>query len=466
MAEQAATHHSTQVRIHLKSKDGAIELPQETGPILVSTDLKRYQLSTLVNRLLETERPIPLEFLINGQFLRTSLDEFLTQNGISAETTLNIEYVKALVPPLHIASYEQDDWISTVDILSSSSKAAKWTKSSSPIQSRLLSGSFDGSLRIWNTSQEVIATGNWHRGSIHTARFLSPTQVVSAGTDKSVHIWDYTDGLTEGSGTLKPKLELIGHKSLIDNLAVHAPSSRILTASADHTVGLWSTKKSEAPPAPEIAAPTSTNKRRKISTSSIETATRGPLSLLKSHTQDVRAVTFDEKDATVAYSASLDHSVKTWDLTTSRCVDTKTTNQSLMAICHLPSHSLIATGGALRYIDLVDLRASATKVSALQCLGHTNWIRSIARNPTNEYQFVSGSDDSTCRIWDIRSTTQEAGGGQVAKAVYVVERVSVEGKKQEQGGESTVYGVEWDEEVGIVSGGKDKRVQVNRSPGV
>lgn len=420
-----------------------------------------------MNRLLETEKPIPLEFLINGQFLRTSLDEFLTQNGISAETTLNIEYVKALVPPLHVASYEQDDWISTIDILSSSSKAAKWTKPTSPVNSRLLSGSFDGSLRIWNTSNQIIATNsNWHRGSIHTAKFLSPTQVVSAGTDKSVHIWDFTDGLTEDSGTLKPKLELLGHKSLIDNLAIHAPSSRILTASADHTVGLWSSKKSEAPPAPEIKAPSSTNKRRKLSTSTVDVASRGPLSLLSGHTQDVRAVTFDEKDATVAYSASLDHSIKTWDLTTSKCVDTKHTNQSLMAVCHLAEHSLIATGGALRYIDLVDLRASATKVSALQCTGHTNWIRSITRDPMNSYQFVSASDDSTCRIWDIRSTTQEAGGGAVARPVYTIERVSVGGAKQEQGGESTVYGVEWDEGVGIVSSGKDKMLQVNRSPGV
>lgn len=486
MAESAAAHHSTQVRIHLKSKDGAIELPQETGPILVSTgnakldpkilkscplirfsDLKRYQLSTLVNRLLETERPIPLEFLINGQFLRTSLDEFLTENGISAETTLNIEYVKALVPPIHVASYEQDDWISSVDILSDSSNAAKWSNPPSPLQPRLLSASFDGSLRVWNTSEEIIATApTWHRGSIHTAKFLSPTQIVSAGTDKSLHIWDYTDGLTASSGSLKPKLELIGHRSLIDHLAVHTPSSRILTASADHTVGLWSTKKSEAPPAPEIAAPTSTNKRRKISTNHADVPTRGPLSLMTGHTQDVRAVTFDQKDSTVAYSVSLDHTLKTWDLTTSRCVSTLPTPQSLMSIAHLPSHSLIATGGSLRYIDLLDLRASASSVSVLKCLGHTNWVRSLAVNPANEWQFVSGSDDSTCRVWDIRSTTQEAGGGKVARPVYVIERESVEGKKQEQGGESTVYGVEWDAVVGIVSAGRDKRVQVNRSPGV
>jgi ribosome biogenesis protein YTM1 len=184
--------------------------------------------------------------------------------------------------------------------------------------------------------------------------------------------------------------------------------------------------------------------------------------MLTGHTQDVRDVVFDERDATVAYSASLDHSVKTWDLPTSRCVDTKSTNQSLMALCHLAEHSLVATGGALRYIDLVDLRASATKVSAMQCSGHTNWIRSITRDPNDSNLFVSASDDSTCRIWDIRSTTQEAGGGQVAKPVYVIERVSVGGAKQEQGGESTVYSVAWDKEVGVVSAGKEKMLQVNQ----
>lgn len=79
---------------------------------------------------------------------------------------------------------------------------------------------------------------------------------------------------------------------------------------------------------------------------------------------------------------------------------------------------------------------------------------------------MSASDDSTCRIWDLRSTSEEAGGGRVAKPVYVIERVSVGGAKQEQGGESTVYDVAWDAEVGVVSSGKDKMLQVNRSPGV
>jgi ribosome biogenesis protein YTM1 len=385
----------------------------------------------------------------------------LTENGISAETTLNVEYVKALVPPLHVASYEHDDWVSSVDVLSNTSNAAVWTKPAGTLQARILSGSFDGSLRVWNESQEVVATGQWHKASIQAAKWLSPTQIVSAGSDRSIRIWDYENAAT-GHGKLTPKLELLGHRSVIDSIAVHAPSSRILSASSDHRIGIWSTRKSEGPAVPEPVVPS--NKRRKLSGPSISTPQRGALSYLSGHHQHVKAICFDEQDPTVAYSASIDHSVKTWDLPTTTCVDTKTTTQSLLAITHLPDHRLLAAAGALHRIDLVDLRAAATKVAAVTCRGHRNWIRDLARDPDSSFRLVSASDDSSCMIWDIRSTSQEAAGGTVAKPVYTVERQSQAGRKVEQGSESAVYGVAWDQDVGIVSGGQDKMLQINKAP--
>ncbi|KAK4499773.1 hypothetical protein PRZ48_007959 [Zasmidium cellare] len=459
MATNGQTERAAQVRIQLKTKDGEIELPQETGPILVSTELKRYQLSTLVNRLLDTEKPIPLEFLINGQFLRTSLDEFLTQNGISAETLLNVEYVKALVPPLHVASYEHDDWISSVDVLSSSSQAAQWANTTDPIQNRILSGSFDGSLRVWNASGSAVATGQGHKSRVNAAKFLSPTQVVSGSMDRSVLLWDYKDSQTS-TGTLKPKLELVGHQSSIEDLAVHAPSSRILTASADHEIGIWSTKKSEAPAAPEPTTTPSSNKRRKPETTIPQ---RGALALLPGHRSPVNSIIFDATDPTVAYSASSDHSLKTWDLPTTTCIDTRTTSTALTSLCHLPDHGLIAVGSAERHISLIDPRANATKVVAMTLRGHTGWVHSLAKDPASTYQFVSGSNDGTCRIWDIRSAGNEAGGERVGHSVFVIERESQKGaKKAEMGDASRVFGVAWDAEVGIVSGGRDKMLQINK----
>lgn len=365
--------------------------------------------------------------------------------------------MRALVPPLHVASFEHDDWISSVDVLPNSA------------QSRILSASFDGNLRIWNLSSQVLATGEWHRARPNDAKFLSNSQVVSAGIDRSVLIWDFQDSSTgeEGKATLKPKLELLGHQNAIESLAVSPSTSRILSASQDGKLGLWTPKKSEAPAAPETShPPLSSNKRRKLSGPAISTPQRGALSMLSGHRDVVKAVTFDAADPTVAYSASHDHSVKTWDLTTSTCVDTRTTGQSLSCIAHLPSSSLIAAGGAERYISLIDPRASAQKVSVLTLRGHNGWVNSLSRDPKSEYQFVSGSNDGTCRIWDIRSGRNEASGEKVGQAVFVIEREGQKGEigKAAQGDAQRVFSVCWDAEVGIVSGGRDKVLQINKAP--
>jgi ribosome biogenesis protein YTM1 len=390
------------------------------------------------------------------------LDEFLTQNGISVETILSVEYVKALIPPLYVASYEHDDWVSSVDVLSPSSDAVKWASSSvgGVVRNRILSGSYDGLLRVWNESSEVVAAESGHSAPVKAVKFLSPTQVVSSSIDRTLRLWKYDDADT-GSTTLTPSLDLYGHSASVDNIAVHTPSSRILSASADHTLGLWTTKKGEAPSAPETLLLTS-NKRRKISTSK-PLPQRGPLSILSGHTAQVSDVCFDAKDATVAYSSSWDHAVKTWDLTTSACVDTRTTAQSLFSICHLPDAGLLATGTAARHITLIDPRASATTIAVMTLRGHTNAVVSLARDPSSAYQVVSGSHDGTCRVWDIRSVRQEAGAERVGESVYVIERESAKGRPKTIGGDGVkVFSVAWDREWGVVSAGEDRCVQVNK----
>ncbi|KAJ5907429.1 hypothetical protein N7495_000111 [Penicillium taxi] len=475
----AAEPVQRQVRVQLTSKEEDVALPDSTGPILVPTGLRRYALSTLVNNLLSSEKPVPFEFLINGTFLRTSIDEYLTANGISAETTLEIEYVRALIPPLHIASFQHDDWVSATDVLSASSPAASWASGTtfSKGQERILSGSYDGLLRVWTMSSETIATSpaateGGHSASIKAAKFVSPTQIASAGLDRTVRLWKYTEEEGGFSAKISPQLELYGHKSGIESLAVHAPSNRLLTGSSDNNVGFWSTRKSDAPAAPENLLPSNasrTSKRRKLN-SSVSTAQRGPLALLSAHTGPVSAAIFDARDSTVGYSASWDHSLRTWDLVTAALVDTRTTSHSLLSLEHLPEHHLLAAGTSARHITLIDPRASATTVAAMTLRGHTNAVVSLARDPHSTYGLISGSHDGTCRIWDIRSTKTEK-DGVVGESVYSIGRKSLEeeGKLDSKrvGGEGVkVFSVAWDETVGIVSAGEDKRIQINRGEGV
>ncbi|KAL9605080.1 MAG: hypothetical protein Q9219_000014 [cf. Caloplaca sp. 3 TL-2023] len=453
MAETTAL---SQVRIQLTASQLDIALPENIGPILVNT---------------RNAKPVPFDFLVNGVFLRSSLDDYLTQHGISSETTLYLEYVKASIPPIHLASFEHDDWVSSVDVLSKTSAARSWERVSDiqkPGQERILSASYDGLLRIWNMSSEVTATSpsadnGGHTSSIKATKFISSSQIASSGSDRTVRVWKYRDSSDDSPASISPQIELYGHQASIDALSVHHPSSRILSASADHSIGIWSTRKSEAPAAPEPCLPSSASrgaKRRKVGPAT-STPQRGPLALLKSHSAPVSSVIFAPTDPTVAYSASWDHALKTWDLPTSTVVDTRSTSHSLLSLASLPALNLLAAGTSARHIALVDPRASAANIVAMTLRGHTNAVVSLATDPKSMYGLVSGSHDGTCRVWDVRSTKTEK-EGRVGQSMYSIGRESIGGESRASGDGVKIFGIAWDTEVGIVSVGEDKRVQINR----
>ena len=344
-------------------------------------------------------------------------------------------------------------------------------------QERVLSGSYDGLLRSWDASGRQLATSasssaGGHTGPVKAVKFLSPTQAVSAGMDRTLRIWNYSDSEEpETIASFTPVLELYGHTASVDRLAVHTPSSRILSASADRSVGVWSTSKSGAPAAPSELIPTAaSNKRRKLSNPSKSAPQRGALAQLKGHTLPVSSVIFKPDDATVAYSTSWDHSLKTWDLTTQTSVDTRTTAHSLLSCTAMPAVNLVAAGTSARHITLIDPRASATNIVAMTLRGHANGVVSLAPHPTNGYVMCSGSHDGSVRVWDVRSARAGAStgygeGGVVGESVFVLDREGM-GDKRPVGGEGVkVFGVAWDEAWGIVSCGEDKRVQVNREEG-
>ncbi|KAH7306095.1 microtubule-associated protein-like protein ytm1 [Rhexocercosporidium sp. MPI-PUGE-AT-0058] len=477
---ESTRHGQVQVHFITSSEDPTIELEEGKRQLLVPTNVRRYGLSQILNSesMLNTDAPIPFDFLINGTFLRTTLEEYLTANGLSSETTVDLQYVRSLIPPLYEASFEHDDWVSCVDVLSTTSKAGSWDGRDVILgQERILSGSYDGLLRVWNKSGQTIVTSasssaGGHSSSIKSAKFISPTQIASAGLDRTIRIWKYAETEDHFSATLKPTLELYGHKGGIESIDVWGPSNQVLSGSTEGTIGLWTTLKNSAPEAnPSLVSSGPTAKRRKLTTST-STAQRGPLSLISSHSGPVNAVIFNPLDHTVAYSASQDHTIRTFDLTTSSLVDTRTTSHPLLSLTALPgiSHQLLAAGTSARHITLLDPRISSQSTQVMTLRGHTNKIVSLAQDPESRFGLVSGSHDGTCRVWDLRSSrqgTKDEGGGQVGEAVYVVERESQKDGKRPVGGDGIkVFGVAWDENVGIVSGGEDKMLQINRGRGV
>jgi ribosome biogenesis protein YTM1 len=483
MDEPMADAPAAQVKVTFTTTEADLQLPESKRQLLVPADIRRYGLSRILNSesMLDTGS-IPFDFLVNGSFLRTSLEDYLTSNGLSLETNLSLQYVRSLIPPVYEASFEHDDWVSAVDVLSASSPSGRWSGDSFQRgQDRVLSASYDGLLRIWNASGQVIATSpsgshGGHTASIKAAKFLTSSQLASAGMDRTVRVWKYTESNDFSSGDLKPTLELYGHTASIDSLEVDGVSKRVLTASADGAIGFWSTSKISSPEADASLLPGAHGSKRRRVNPSVSTAQRGPLSLMAIHNAPASAAIFDPRDRTVAYSASHDHTVKTIDLTTGSVVSSLATSHPLLSLCALSSSSsaggssssspLLAAGTAARHITLVDPRVNASATSVMTLRGHTNKVVSLAPSPDNEYSLVSGSHDGTCRIWDLRSvrpaTKDEGGMGAVSEPVYVIERESRQGKKRPVAGEGCkVFGLVWDK-LGIFSGGEDKKIQINR----
>ncbi|CAN6671330.1 ribosome biogenesis protein Ytm1p [Trichomonascus vanleenenianus] len=425
-----SSEEERRVAIQLVTRDETLKVSDK--PIYVPVGLKRYGLSEIVNQLLEREeddeKPIPFDFLIDGELLRGSLDKYLVDHGLSAENSLTLEYTRSILPPSFLASFPHDDWVSACHV-------CPHTKH----QKTIATGSYDGVVRLWSHAGEVEKSLGGHTGPVKSVKWGDYKTLISASMDRTIHLWNID---SQKNGSLTAILQ--GHTASVEAIAVK--DTKIVSASADTTLRVWSTNYNDLPQVEpmEESKSTSSRKRRKVAASLKQGRTRGCLQILAGHSSPVTGVTFHHSDAQAVYSVSQDHTIRTWDIETGSLVDTKTTNFPLLSVAAL-SHGLIACGSSARHISLHDPRSKTTTTQS-QLIGHTNFVVSLVQSPTNEYMFASGSHDGTVRIWDTRAT----------KAMYTIARESGESP-------SAVYDADWHSSVGIVSAGQDKKLQINEA---
>ncbi|GEQ71125.1 hypothetical protein JCM33374_g4806 [Metschnikowia sp. JCM 33374] len=422
-----------QVKVRFFTKEEDETLHASEAPLFVPTSLKRYGLSEVVNHLLEKEDAVPFDFLIDGVLLRSSLEEYLTKNGLSSEATLSIEYTRAVLPPSFLASYNDEDWVSSIDTINASSAAVASQRGATLFSPQILAGSYDGVVRTYNMSGQVEKQYVGHSAPVRAVKWVYANRIVSAGNDRQVRLWKTAGGQEEDdekdvespeSAEFARTLAILdAHKAPVVGLDVNQASHRILSAGSDGVVGFWSTVPKEmnivepyAVDASGAGASSSSKKRRRMAQKDSNVKHRAPLALLESHSQPVEAAIFDSHDSSVGYSVSQDHTIKTWDLVTSRCIDTRSTGYALLSVVQLPAVNLIASGSSARHINLHDPRthAGATEMHITKLSGHSNFVVDLAACPTKDTMFASASHDGTVKVWDVRAD----------KAMYTITRES------------------------------------------
>lgn len=58
---------------------------------MIPATWKRYQLSQLINKALSLPQPVPFDFLVRGEILRSTLVEWCAENGVG-EVRMIIEH--------------------------------------------------------------------------------------------------------------------------------------------------------------------------------------------------------------------------------------------------------------------------------------------------------------------------------------------------------------------------------------
>lgn len=363
---------------------------QENTRIAVSADSKRYGLSEIVNTLLGNEKGdhTPFDFLLNGQFLRTSLREIMTAELISPETTLEITYILANRPPEVSIEIPHPDWISSID-------ARNLSKSSQTV----VSGCYDGIVRVWKYSSDqkepvqLLHEGKSHSGGIkYVCSFENNEKLlISSSLDKTLKIWCMKNN------TLECIYECIGHGKQVDAIATMTVSDteslKFASGGWDNTIKLWSVPDpSEETPKPK--------KSKKIDGHSESTTRLNPVVTLAPHKEPISCLCWPHPLA--LYSASNDRTMRQWDTQTGDIIRSWSTVSTSSSLSFSEAHNLLLSSHSDKFLRIWDARIGQGSALKNTLRSHTNSVTSASWG--TEGQFVSTSRDGSMKLWDLRSS--------------------------------------------------------------
>ncbi|KAL3144301.1 hypothetical protein ABBQ32_004065 [Trebouxia sp. C0010 RCD-2024] len=379
-------------------------VPQDV--LNVPAKVTRLGLSQVVNSLLGLEPAQAFDFLIAGELLRQPLEKFLLAHSVSTETVLNVEYFKAVIPPRLKKQLPHDDWVSAIACSSTNA---------------VLTGSYDGILRLWNCCGQLSSSTQAHSKGINAVAILPAAQgplALSAAKDHSVRLWSAPAMQATSPAEVQQAATCLavykGHTNAVEDVAASPSGTAFCSGAWDGNVHIWRTGREvvtaaeEAAMAPATAGKAVSRKRKLESSADAGNAMaegplqEAPMGQLQGHSQCVSGVVWPDQDS--IYSGSWDYSVRRWDAQTLVNTDTHNSNKALYCIAAVAGSASVAYGGADRAWRLWDRRQSRKEDMGVKTFSsHSDWITSIALSEHSEYHVLTSSYDKTAKLWDTRT---------------------------------------------------------------
>ncbi|KAK7867581.1 hypothetical protein R5R35_005282 [Gryllus longicercus] len=248
-----------------------------------------------------------------------------------------------------------------------------------------------------NVSCSLIREYSGHKDGIWEVAVARPGQplIGTASADHTACIWSVEAG--------KCLLQYQGHQGSVNSIRFHPSRDLVLTASGDQTAHVWQAVVTlDQPKGHSSEEELGTGEKDDFCDDSLLEGTptlRTPVSELMGHSSVVMAADWLPGGDQVI-TASWDRTANLYD------VETRDLVQSLSGhdqeLTHTSSHHsqrLVVTSSKDTTFRLWDFREPIHSVSVFQ--GHTETVTSAVF--TREDKVVSGSDDRSVKVWDLRN---------------------------------------------------------------
>ncbi|XP_043546605.1 WD repeat-containing protein 37 isoform X2 [Chiloscyllium plagiosum] len=232
---------------------------------------------------------------------------------------------------------------------------------------------------------------------------LQPVVLGTASADHSAMLWSIETG--------KCLLKYTGHAGSVNSIKFHPSEQVALTASGDQTAHIWRYIVQLPTPQPVIDSNQMSGEEEvdfsdkdevdgEVECPSESPTVRAPSTTLKSHQGVVIAADWLVGGKQVV-TASWDRTANLYDVETSELVHSLTGHdQELTHCCTHPTQRLVVTSSRDTTFRLWDFRdPSIHSVNVFQ--GHTDTVTSAVFTVGDNV--VSGSDDRTVKVWDLKN---------------------------------------------------------------
>ncbi|KIM26363.1 hypothetical protein M408DRAFT_72991 [Serendipita vermifera MAFF 305830] len=287
----------------------------------------------------------------------------------------------------------------------------------SPDGKRIVSGSYDETIRVWDAEMGAVIAGPFE-GSSHwvSSVAFSPDgkRIVSGSYNKTIRVWDAETGATV-AGPFE------GHNEPVSSVAFSPDGERIVSGSGDQTILIWNAETGAV-----VAGP------------------------FEGHSDWVSSVAFSP-DGNRIVSGAGDQTIRIWNSETGAVISGPFEGHSSLvySVAFSPDGNRVVSGSADQTVRVWDAETGAVVAGPFQ--GHSDWASSVAFSPDGN-RIVSGSADRTIRVWDAETSAVVAGSfGGHSGGVYSV-AFSPDGNRIVSGsGDQTIR--VWDADTGAVVAG-------------